>query len=375
MNSIIHAKRILERRISDRMTLLREKLWYEEDIVNIKQKLSQCETVPLTTGQKKEIQYFWRGLLKTDIPIFWHEYFFSRNGEFSVRYVPTCVYHSSIIYRLNQRPLSMAYTDKNAYDVYFSDVRRPKTIIRNINGYYFDDTQPLSKAEAIEKCKNLKDVVIKPSMLGKWGTGVRIITTEDGIINDNQTIEELFDEYNENFTVQRKVIQHPEMAKLNPSSLNTIRVLSYHRGDEVFVLYAVARIGRKDKIVDNETAGGINADIVLESGLIKDCAYGTPAEKRILSTDVGTVLKGYRIPAFSEILSTVKELHKRLPYFNLIGWDFGVDDYGKPVLIEWNRCPDLSQTAHGPAFGDMTEEIIRFALCQQDTFNAKWHMK
>ena len=34
----------------------------------------------------------------------------------------------------------MAYTDKNAYDVYFSDVRRPKTIIRNINGYYFDDT-------------------------------------------------------------------------------------------------------------------------------------------------------------------------------------------------------------------------------------------
>ena len=52
------------------------------------------------------------------------------------------------------------------------------------------------------------------------------------------------------------------------------------------------------------------------------------------------------------------ELHPRLPYFNLIGWDFGIDQQGEPVLIEWNRAPDLSQTAHGPAFGEMTEEIL-----------------
>lgn len=370
-NSVIAILRSNEKRVSNQLTKLRERLWYEEDINNIRKKLQQCEITPLSQEQKKEINAYWKKLIGKDIPTYWHEYFYSRNGEFSVRYVPTCLYHSSLIYRLNMRPLTMAYTDKCSYDNYLSDVRRPATIIRNTNGYYFDDKHPITKKEAIERCKNLKDVVIKPSMIGMWGTGVRIISTDNGRVDEKETVEELFDTFEENFIIQKKVMQHPEMSRLNPTSLNTLRVLSYHRGDEVVVLYAVVRIGRKDKLVDNETAGGINADICLDDGHIKDCAYGTPSEKRILTTDVGTVLKGFEIPAFNDVIATVKELHKRLPYFNLVGWDFGVDDTGKPVLIEWNRCPDLSQTAHGPAFGDMTEEIVKFALSQRDTFNIR----
>lgn len=368
---IIAIRHSREKRVSERMTRLREKLWYEEDINNIKKKLQQCDVTPLSQDQKMEIKAYWKNLVGKDIPIYWHEYFYSRNGEFSVRYVPTCLYHSSLIYRLNMRPLTMAYTDKCSYDNYLPDVRRPETIIRNTNGYFFDASQPITRKEALERCKNLKDVVVKPSMIGMWGTGVRIFSTDNGRIGEKETIENLFDIFKENFIIQKKVIQHPEMSRLNPTSLNTIRVLSYHHGDEVFVLYAVVRIGRKDKMVDNETAGGINADINLENGQIKDCAYGTPAEKRILTTDVGTVLKGFEIPAFAEVQAMVRELHKRLPYFNLIGWDIGVDDTGEPVLIEWNRCPDLSQTAHGPAFGDMTEEIVKFALSQRDTFNIR----
>lgn len=370
-NSVIAILRSNEKRISNQITKLRERLWYEEDINSIRKKLRQCDVTPLTQEQKKEINAYWKKLIGKEIPTYWHEYFYSRNGEFSVRYVPTCLYHSSLIYRLNMRPLTMAYTDKCSYDNYLPDVRRPETIIRNTNGYFFDERHPITKNEALERCRNLKDVVIKPSMIGMWGTGVRIISTDNGRIDEKETVEELFDTFKENFIIQKKVIQHPEMSRLNPTSLNTLRVLSYHHGDEVVVLYAVVRIGRKDKLVDNETAGGINADICLDDGHIKDCAYGTPSEKRILTTDVGTVLKGFEIPAFNDVISTVKELHKRLPYFNLIGWDFGVDDSGNPVLIEWNRCPDLSQTAHGPAFGDMTEEIVKFALSQRDTFNIR----
>lgn len=370
-NSVIAILRSNEKRISNQITKLRERLWYEEDINSIRKKLRQCDVTPLTQEQKKEINAYWKKLIGKEIPTYWHEYFYSRNGEFSVRYVPTCLYHSSLIYRLNMRPLTMAYTDKCSYDNYLPDVRRPETIIRNTNGYFFDERHPITKNEALERCRNLKDVVIKPSMIGMWGTGVRIISTNNGRIDEKETVEELFDTFKENFIIQKKVIQHPEMSRLNPTSLNTLRVLSYHHGDEVVVLYAVVRIGRKDKLVDNETAGGINADICLDDGHIKDCAYGTPSEKRILTTDIGTVLKGFEIPAFNDVISTVKELHKRLPYFNLIGWDFGVDDSGKPVLIEWNRCPDLSQTAHGPAFGDMTEEIVKFALSQRDTFNIR----
>ena len=353
------------------MTSLREKLWFEEDINNIKEKISQCDISPLSDAQKKEIQDFWKKLTGKNIPTYWHEYFYSRNGVFSVRYVPTCLYHSSIVFHLNVRPLTMAYTDKNFFDNYLQDVWRPKTIIRNINGYFYDDYKPIKKAEALERCRDLKDVVIKPSMIGKWGTGVRIFDTENGMVGENESVEDLFNQYNKNFIIQKKVMQHEQMSLLNPTSLNTLRILSYRQGDEVHIMYAVVRIGRKDKIVDNETAGGINADINLEDGCIKDCAYGTAAEKRILKTDIGTELRGFQIPSFDRVIAIVKDLHLRLPYFRLVGWDFGIDCEGRPVMIEWNRCPDLSQTAHGPAFGEMTEEVVKFALSQPDYFDAR----
>ena len=363
--------RVFERKIHASMTSLRERLWYEEDINSIKKKLAQCDVSPLSKVQKDEIKEYWKALTGRIIPTYWHEYFYSRNGYYSVRYVPTCLYHSSIVYRLNSRPLTMAYTDKNTYDSYFEDILRPQTIIRNINGYYFDDKKPITRKEALERCQYLTDSVIKPSMIGMWGTGVRLFSADNGMIKENESIEDLFNQYNSNFIIQKKVEQHEAISSLNPTSLNTLRILSYRSGDEVAVLYAVMRIGRKGKMVDNETAGGINADIDLASGRISDCAYGTPAEKRIEKTDVGTILKGFSIPSFNETLSLVKELHLRLPYFHLVGWDFGIDSDGHPVMIEWNRCPDLSQTAHGPAFGDMTEEIIRFALKQPDYFDAR----
>lgn len=374
--STIKRLRRFERNIHTVTTSLREKLWYEEDINNIKEKLSQCDVVKMSTVQIKEIKEYWKKLAGKDIPIYWHEYFFSRNGEYSVRYVPTCFYHSNIIYRLNSRQLTMAYTDKNSYDNYLSDVWRPQTIIKNSNGYFYNAEKPISKAEALEICKDLKDAVIKPSMIGKWGTGVRIFSSDKGMIQENESVNDLFNQFGRNFIIQRKVVQHKEMARLNPTSLNTLRILSYRHGDEVIVLYAVVRIGRKDKIVDNETAGGINADIDLASGCIKNYAYGTPAEKQISLTDVGTLLKGFEIPSFKEAISVVKNLHLRLPYFHLIGWDFGIDSEGRPVMIEWNRCPDLSQTAHGPAFGDMTEDIVKFALSQPDSFDSRlWTSK
>ena len=63
----------------------------------------------------------------------------------------------------------------------------------------------------------------------------------------------------------------------------------------------------------------------------------------------------------------VKDLHSRLPYFRLIGWDISVDTNGDPVMIEWNKGAELSQVAHGPAFGDYTEEILTEAFKEKNT--------
>lgn len=340
---------------------------WKNDISNIKGKLSQTDIKPLNPSQKNDILAYYHHLTGKKVPLYWHEYFYSRNDHFSEKYVPTCLYHSDVIYKLNNYKLRHAYVDKGVYDLYFPDVLRPKTFVKNINGYYYDDSKPISREEAMERCRDLKGAVSKPTQEGMWGSGVKVFSSQNGLLDDESTIESLMDGYGTNFIIQERIQQHESMALLNPTSLNTLRVLSYRQGDEIFILYVVVRIGRKGKSVDNETAGGINADVDLETGRILDCAFGTPSEKRIPTTDVGTVLKGFQIPGFDKVVAEVKELHLRLPYFNLVGWDFGINKASNPVMIEWNRCPDLSQTAHGPAFGDMTEEIFKRLKTLKDT--------
>ena len=325
----------------------------------IKQSMQLCPMKPLTKGQEADIKAYFKKHFGREIPTYWHQYLFSRNGVYSEKYIPASIYNSEIIYRLNKYQFRHAYVDKGFYDTLFPDINRPKTIIKNVNGYYYDDHKSLSLEEAVERCNNLNEAIIKPTLEGTWGQGVKLIKTENGMIPSlNCSIQDLFKKYKRSFIIQERFEQHADIARLNPTSLNTLRVMSYRRGNDVVILYAVIRIGRKDQVIDNETAGGIKADIDLTTGKIKGVAYGNPREKLMPKTDVGTELDGYQMPSFPEVLGLVKEMHLRLPYFNLIGWDMSVDKNGKPALIEWNRAAELSQVAHGPAFGEYTEEIL-----------------
>ena len=329
----------------------------------IKQSMKLCSMKPLSRGQEADIKAYFKKHFNRSIPTYWHQYFYSRNGLYSEKYIPASIYSSSIIYTLNNYQFSLAYVDKGFYDSLFPDVNRPKTIVKNVNGFYYDDKVAISREEAIERCSDLQDVVIKPTVLGTWGKGVKMFHADNGFVPEmNMSIGEVFAHYKNSFIIQSKLEQHPDLARLNPTSVNTIRVMSYRRGQEVIILYAVIRIGRMGKVIDNETAGGIKADIDLQTGRIKGPAFGSPMEPDMPLTDSGVLLDDYLIPSFPQILDFVKGLHLRLPYFRLIGWDVSVDTNGNPVMIEWNRSAELSQVAHGPAFGDYTEEILAEAL-------------
>lgn len=325
----------------------------------IRQSMQLCPMKPLTKGQEADIKAYFKKHFGREVPTYWHQYLYSRNGLYSEKYIPASIYNSEIIYRLNKFQFRHAYVDKGFYDTLFPDINRPKTIIKNVNGYYYDEKKALTPEEAVERCSNLREAIIKPTLEGTWGQGVKLIRTENGMIPSlNCSIQDLFKEYKRSFIIQERFEQHEGISKLNPTSLNTLRVMSYRRGNEVVILYAVIRIGRMNQVIDNETAGGIKADIDLQTGKIKGVAFGNPKEPLMPKTDVGTVLDGYQMPCFQKVLDLIKEMHLRLPYFNLIGWDMSVDKNGNPALIEWNRAAELSQVAHGPAFGNYTEEIL-----------------
>ena len=334
----------------------------------IQQSMRLCEMKPLSKGQEADIKAFFKKHFGREVPTYWHQYLYSRNGIYSEKYIPASIYFSSIIFRLNNCRFGPAYADKAFYDVLFPDVNRPVTFVKNINGFFYDDRRAITRDEAMEKCLNLESAVIKPAIFGHWGEGVKLFHTDNGYIPElDYSVSDLFSQYKKNFIIQSKLVQHPDLAKLNPSSVNTIRVMSYRDGDKTIILYAVIRIGRAGKSVDNETAGGIKADIDLATGCIKGLAFGSPTEKDMPKTDSGVILDHYQIPSFTKVLDFVKDLHSRLPYFKLVGWDISVDTNGEPVMIEWNRSAELSQVAHGPAFGEYTEEILKSAMKEKNT--------
>ena len=342
---------------------------FEKNYENkIKESMKLCPMKPLTKGQEADVKAFFKKHIGREVPTYWHQYLYSRNGLWSEKYIPTSIYNTEIIWRLNKFHFRHAYADKGFYDTLFYGINRPRTIIKNVNGYYYDDQRPLTEEEAIERCSNLKEAIIKPSLGGTWGIGVKLIQSTGGIVTDtNRSVKDLFDSYKKSFIIQERLEQHSDLARLNPTSLNTIRVMSYRRNNEIIILYAVIRIGRKGQVIDNETAGGIKADINLQTGRIKGCAMGSPKEPLMPLTDVGTSTDGYQIPCFDKVLEVVKEMHYRLPYYNLVGWDMSVDKDGNPTLIEWNRAAELSQAAHGPAFGDLTEEILDNAMQRENS--------
>ena len=312
----------------------------------------------LTKEQKKEVQDFYVSMIGRKIPLYCHEYFYSRTGVFTKEYVPNNLYHVDLVPRANIHRLQFAFGDKNMCDLLFQGENIAHTILKNMNGYYYFEGEPVSEEEAIEKCKDLENVMIKPSRESK-GHGVQKFTSKDGVSDLNgKPVAQLFKEYKKDFLIQEWVKQHKDMAALNPTSVNTIRVLSYRSGMEVLVIYSVVRIGRNGSVIDNQCAGGIST-VISKEGKLGKYAFGGYSSDNILETDTGVKLEGYQIPSYDKAIEMVKRLHLKVPFFDILGWDVAIQEDGNPVLIEFNTNPGLSQSAFKSGMGEYTERIIR----------------
>jgi len=312
----------------------------------------------LTRKQKKEVQDFYLGMIGKKVPLYCHEYFYSRTGHFAKEYVPNNFYHCELVPKANQHRLQSAFGDKNMCDFLFPGENVAHSILKNMNGYYYYEGKPVSEEEAVSLCNNLKRVIIKPSRMSE-GKGVQLFSSTNGITDLNgENITQLFKEYKKDFLIQEWVKQHESMAALNPTSVNTMRILSYRSGMEVLIIYSVVRIGRSGSVVDNQCAGGISTTIDKEGRLGKE-AFGGFSADNIGKTDTGIVLDGYQLPSYDKAIEFVKRLHLKLPFFNLVGWDVAIQEDGEPVLIEFNTNPGLSQSAFKSGMGEYTERIIR----------------
>lgn len=287
--------------------------------------------------------------------------FFSRiNGFHSDRYLSMDVYYFFVVPALNRYDFITPYLDKNIYEDLFPWVRQPFTVVKNMNGHFFLDGKEISCNEAIDAvCGFSGEMMIKPTVETCNGDRVDQIQC----VNPD-TIKGLFDKYGINFIVQEKAKQHDELKKVNPTSLNSMRLYTYRGLDGIcHFLYSCAtlRYGGKGALIDNMSKGG-GSCLIDRDGHVDDRAFRFKSLE-VSSLKKETGVQGLIIPSFHKIIDTLIKMHQRLPYFDFVGWDVAVDPDGEPLFIEFNLIPGIegSQIMSGPMFADYLDEVVERA--------------
>lgn len=146
--------------------------------------------------------------------------------------------------------------------------------------------------------------------------------------------------------LEHSLPQHPDMARLHPESVNTIRILTDLVGDEVLIPYTVVKMGRGSGFCDNSGQGGILCRVDPETGKIISVATDDYFNIFESHPDTGIKFIGYQLPMFKEAIEMAKEAAHVVPQIRHIGWDIAITPDG-PAIIEGNETPgtDLCQLA------------------------------
>lgn len=315
---------------------------------------------------QSESRKFWKEHTGHSIHTIWHDYYSSVNGIRDVRYVPENFFYAYIEPFYNRKDFAPCCDDKCYYSERFpasalpAGASRPKTILRNISGMFFtEDFQILRPAEAAARLSSCRDgYVVKESITGSGGN--RIVFVGAGEQRSEDEIFSIFQRYKKDFVVESLIQQCDELAAFNPSSVNTIRLITFMDNAGVHILSGCLRIGSENAKTDNFSTGGIACGI-LEDGTLKDYAFDGKYHKYSVHPN-GRPFAGRRIPNYEAVKGLACALHRRFGHFRIISWDIAVSPSYAPVLIEFNLTPqsiDLHQINNGPLFGPLTEQVLK----------------
>lgn len=180
-----------------------------------------------------------------------------------------------------------------------------------------------------------KDAVICKPCDASCGIGVEKVSRAD-----YASLEEMYAYLKKIDTdiVEEVVVQHPDMSRINPGSVNTIRVYTVLSEGVSNVVYACIRMGNSDRPVDNINAGGMYSPVDLATGKISCAACDKQRIVYERHPRTGCVLTGYQIPYWTQVLDICREAAYKVPQMGYVGWDVAITQDG-PLFIEANNLP------------------------------------
>ncbi len=214
------------------------------------------------------------------------------------------------------------------------------------------------------ECHQPKKLVLKP-VLGQNGVGIQFIEPEqiEAICTNAKMHREVY-------LIEEAIEQHPELNKINPNSVNSIRLITFLRRDgNVELLSGMLKTSASKVPVDNFNLGGIAVGIDLETGKVKSDGYAKFYSPDAVidnrkSTDQETIqqildeikdmqsrypgklfkhhpltnfkFEGFQLPYWADVIAAAVKAQQVFYHGKAIAWDIAITAKG-PVIIEGNE--------------------------------------
>lgn len=159
--------------------------------------------------------------------------------------------------------------------------------------------------------------------------------------------------------LEQLVIQHPQMNVLCPTSVNTMRVMTFNDHGKSRILWMGLRVGNGVNPVDNFHAQGMGVAIDMETGKLTGNAIDKDNVEFTHHPTTGVQFDGFQLPCFEEVKDLVLRAALESDKILVVGWDVALSDKG-PVIIEGNRRPgfDLVQVLADRGRIDIMEDVL-----------------
>lgn len=264
--------------------------------------------------------------IKYNISIFeYFQFYFYKINEPEKRQYAGTGYMYEYQLKMNPKITRSVLEDK----LKFKDVYKP-----------FIKHQTMSLVEAKNNPKSLNALIQNHSKIvlkhsnGQCGVGIQVLDTK--VLTPEKTVNIL--EQSGNDMVESYIEQHPDLANLSDTGLNTVRIITQlDIKNNVHLLGARLRI-TVNSVVDNLAAGNLAAPIDSTTGVVNGAAvYSDITKKDVRNHPVSrSQIVGFTIPFWTETVSLCKKAALHNISNKSIGWDVAITTFG-PELLEGNH--------------------------------------
>jgi len=282
---------------------------------------------------------------------YFYEFYGYLSQHFDEHIIPDDFFIEELMPYLDKKEFIDVLSNKAYTSLILQDIKRPKTILKCVNGFLVSDEDEIYNAEtALARVSKFEKLVYKPSN-DCQGNGVKIFNTKEDI----EAISKIVANRQDDYIFQEFIVQSQQTSRFNPTSVNTLRVISLLIDDKVAILSAILRVGAKGCQIDNYHKGGWVIPID-EKGYLQD--YKMSSEGFSKTDADGLPLVKEKLIGFDETIAIIKKVHVRFPHIRWIGWDFAIDEDNQPVFIELNALAWHNQRECGPSFGIYTDKVL-----------------